>query len=297
MFIRYMLITLVIALIGVGCSSEHTTAPAGGATGIQAAINASDDSNPTASAYGDGMEGRHHKTTFVVRIENVSNASTLRLSNGETEPVPHAPGVWTVSRRANTLFTPRRFDRGIGLEELAEDGNPSKLITSLKESRSVRSIGVFNTPVGDANPGPATPGKAYEFIITAAPGDHLSFATMFVQSNDLFYAPTGYGIPLFKFGQHPVSGDVTRFIKLWDAGTEVNQEPGLGSDQAPRQAGPDTGKSEHERIYEIIDQRLSGYRIRDKFTYPSVAEVIKVTITPKEGTYSMSEDSLEDQVE
>jgi len=33
------------------------------------------------------------------------------------------------------------------------------------------------------------PGSAYEFSVTAKAGDRLSFATMFVQSNDLFYAP------------------------------------------------------------------------------------------------------------
>ena len=39
-------------------------------------------------------------------------------------------------------------------------------------------------------------------------GDYLSFATMFVQSNDLFYAPEPSGIPLFD-GETPVDGDMT----------------------------------------------------------------------------------------
>jgi hypothetical protein len=198
------------------------------------------------------------------------------LSNGETVPVPHSPGVWTVSRRANTLFTAERFDQGNGLEELAEDGNPVKLFASLEMKQSVKSSGIFNTPVGDAGPGAATPGKAYEFTVTATPGDRLSFATMFVQSNDLFYAPRGYGIPLFLPGRGPVSGDVTHLVKLWDAGTEVNQEPGLGLDQAPRQDGPDTGETEHN------DQGFSDHRDNDSFEYPSTDEVIKVTITPVE---------------
>ena len=117
-----------------------------------------------------------------------------------------------------------------------------------KISWGVKSVGVFNTPVGDAGPGPATPGKAFEFEVTAKPGDRLSFSTMFGQSNDLFYSPGFVGIPLFKRGGRPVDGDVTRYVYLWDAGTEVNQEPGLGADQAPRQAGPNTGESEHKRV-------------------------------------------------
>jgi len=75
---------------------------------------------------------------------------------------------------------------------------------------------------------------------------------------------------LFNGISKPISGDVTKYIALWDAGTEVNQEPGLGSDQAPRQAGPNTGESEDKRVQ----------RVHDEYTYPATNEVIKVTITP-----------------
>src|SRR5437773_11951801 len=40
--------------------------------------------------------GPARRTTFTVRIENVSTASTLRLSNGQTAPAPNAPGLWVV---------------------------------------------------------------------------------------------------------------------------------------------------------------------------------------------------------
>jgi len=208
--------------------------------------------------------------TFTVRIENVSTGMTLHLSNGETAPAPHSPGVWTVTRLFNPLFTVAQYDAGLGLEQQAEDGDPSVLAGSIAGEPGILSSGVFSIPVGDAGPGPATPGKYYEFEITARPGDRLSFTSMFGQSNDLFYAPGKVGIPLFSEGKVPISGDVTRFVKLWDAGTEVNQEPGLGPDQAPRQSGPNTGESEHERILPVHDQ----------YTYPKTDEVIKVTITP-----------------
>jgi len=42
--------------------------------------------------------------------------------------------------------------------------------------------------------------------------------------------PAGSGIELFKNGT-PISGDITSQIILRDAGTEVNQEPGIGPDQ------------------------------------------------------------------
>ena len=66
---------------------------------------------------------------------------------------------------------------------------------------------------------------------------------MFVQSNDWFFAPDpALGIALYDDEGAPISGDVTDQILVWDSGTEVDQEPGTGADQAPRQAGPDTAR-------------------------------------------------------
>lgn len=72
---------------------------------------------------------------------------------------------------------------------------------------TVASSGVFNTPVGADMPGPALPGGRYSFEFSASPGQSLSFATMFVQSNDLFFAPMDTGIPLFSGdGGAPLTG-------------------------------------------------------------------------------------------
>jgi hypothetical protein len=92
---------------------------------------------------------------------------------------------------------------------------------------------------------------------------------MFVQSNDLFYAPDGAGIALFNAEATPVTGDVTSQIGLWDAGTEVNQEPGFGPDQAPRQAGPNTGADENG-VVQIV---------ADGFSYPGTSDTIRVIIS------------------
>ena len=80
------------------------------------------------------------------------------------------------------------------------------------------STGVFNTPAGSDGPGPLLPGNSYEFSFSGGPGSAVSFATMFVQSNDLFYAPGGEGIPVFDQTGTPLSGDITDQIYLWDAG-------------------------------------------------------------------------------
>jgi hypothetical protein len=63
-------------------------------------------------------------------------------------------------------------------------------------------------------------------------------------------------------------------VTLWDAGTEVNEEPGAGPNQAPRQSGPDTGDEEMAGVRPIAE-------VDDGFSYPAVADVIGVTVTPQ----------------
>ena len=57
---------------------------------------------------------------------------------------------------------------------------------------------------------------------------------MFGQSNDLFYS-NDRPIALFTGNGKPAAGEMTAQLSLWDAGTEVNEEPGLGPNQGPRQ--------------------------------------------------------------
>jgi hypothetical protein len=219
-----------------------------------------------AAQYSAGRE-----VTFTIRVENVSTAKTLKLSNGTTAPAPTAPLLWTVTDDGNPLFTPGQADRGQGLERLAEDGNPGVLADYIVQNlKSVVHSGVVTVPSGDNGPGPITPGKAYEFTISAAPGQRLTLAMMFGQSNDLFYAPGPKAIALFDAKGKPLTVDVTSQLQLWDTGTEVNEEPGLGPNQGPRQATPDAGVPEHQGIAHV----------HDKYSYPRIADVLRLTITP-----------------
>ena len=220
--------------------------------------------------YGAGREVK-----FTVRVENVSTPATLKLSNGTTAPAPTAPLLWTITDATNPLFTPGARDRGQGLEQLAEDGNPGVLADFVKANlKSVQHSGVVTTPVGDASAGPILPGKAYEFTVSAAPGQRLTLAMMFGQSNDLFYAPGARGIALFDAKGQPLTSDVTSQLQLWDAGTEVNEEPGLGASQAPRQPAPNAGAAERKPVQ----------LVKDRFTYPATRDVVRVTIRPAAAT-------------
>ena len=100
-------------------------------------------------------------------------------------------------------------DRGKGLEALAEDGPTGPLEKSLKGQPGIVHVGSTDTPVGARSPGDIGPGDAFEFKVTAKPGERLTIAAMFAQSNDLFYAPREEGIVLFDASGKPVAGDIT----------------------------------------------------------------------------------------
>ena len=117
-------------------------------------------------------------------------------------------------------------------------------------------------------PSPIFAGGAFEFEVRAEEGTKLNLAFMYGQSNDLFYAPEE-GIDLFDQNGNPLNRDVTDLFMLWDAGTEVNQAPGAGADQGPRQKGPNTGAAE-KGVVKIVN---------DGFVYPETKSVLRVTIT------------------
>jgi hypothetical protein len=206
---------------------------------------------------------------FTIRVENVSTGETLKPSDGSMQAVPIAPVAWVVHTNAAPLFSGGEPDRGFGLESLAEDGSPVSLAGALGKKVGYVS-GAAAVPEGASEPGPIGPGGAYVFTVDAPPGAYLSFSNMFVPSNDLFFAPSEMGIALYEDGTSK-TGDVTDQVMIWDAGTEMNQEPGVGPDQAQRQAGPNTGPDDPDDMVRLVN---------DGFSYPAVSDVIKVTIDP-----------------
>ena len=130
--------------------------------------------------------------------------------------------------------------------------------------KTFQDNGVFNA---------IPPGMSQSFDFNAGKGSYLSFATMFVKSNDLFYGFSDTGIELYD-GDVAKTGDITMFVDLWDAGTEVNQEPGMGDNQPMNQTGANTGEDENGNIH----------LVNDSFTYPIDASVIKVSLAHDGGT-------------
>ena len=254
-----------------------------GVLGLGSAAAGAQDETPTETPTGetatpaDGTTetptDEPEPTTFRVRIENVSSSGTLAPSDGSEQAVPISPGAYAVHTSIGPMFVPGVTAPDNGLENVAEDGNPALLTQSLAGQDGIVRSGAFDTPADADSPGPIEAGGAYEFTVEANPGQHLSFATMFIPSNDIFFAPGESGVSLFDETGQPVEGSITSQIQLWDAGTEANEEPGVGPNQAQRQSEADTGEEENEPVLPVS-------AVDDGYEYPDVSEVIEVTVTP-----------------
>ncbi len=170
--------------------------------------------------------------------------------------------------------------------EGGEGGTPvvSKTFTVTLENvataKAFTSSGIFDTPVNDTTAGPAIPGKKYEFTVDCGRKQKLHFATMLAATNDQFYGPNGDGIALYDTAGAPIAAlDVTSQVHLWDAGTEVNEEPHVGPNTVSNQSAPNTGIDEHGNVVDIADA-TDGFH----FAYPAVATVIKVSFVHTTGT-------------
>lgn len=167
---------------------------------------------------------------------------------------PFAPIAWVVADASEALF-PRGGTASPGLEMLAEDGGPGALVEEL-QGAGFDNVGAATNPDDSAEAGPALPGSSYTFEFTGGEGAYLNLASMFVQSNDWFVALVDF--PLYDDGA-PASGDITDSLRLYDARTEADQAIGAGPDQAPRQAGPDTGAADAEAEIRGVEVALDGH--------------------------------------
>ena len=158
-----------------------------------------------------------------------------------------------------------------------EDPVPTPLPGTAEFTVTIENVMETKSYMATGTTGFLMPGESESFTFNAGIGAYLSFATMFVQSNDLFYGFAEEGLALYDGDGNPLTGDVTAEVELWDAGTEVNEEPGVGPNQAPRQSDPNTGLDENGTV-ELIQN------INDGFSYPANNSVIKVTLAHDGGT-------------
>ncbi|MEM7160139.1 MAG: spondin domain-containing protein [Myxococcota bacterium] len=202
--------------------------------------------------------------TFIITITNTS------LDRG-TLVTALSPIVWALHNDAIEFFTEGMPASG-PIEALAEDGQAGPLAGLLGGSADVEFSGVLDGPAGiDA---PILPNDSVEFTITpTADFPYLNLATMVVQSNDAFLSVgqvgegTISGVPLFDEAgtvrdNQDIEADILAHLTPWDAGTELNEAPGVGLNQQPRQAGLNTGdpdpQSDMVRRYSDVSNDLGG---------------------------------------
>lgn len=211
------------------------------------------------------------ETEFLVRIWNAGEENSMTLEDGSKQTPLLSWGAFAVHTEPNPLFTPGQPAGDDGLEDLAEDGAINKLVESLANRSDLVDSGEIKARPVNGQPA-IYPGGLFRAKFKASPGDKFSFAVMLEQSNDGFYAPGPEGIELFDADGNPISGDVTDQVLYWDAGTEVNQAPGLGPDTGINEQDFNQGETENGVVH-LMD---------DGYTYPPIDQIIKVSIRPRE---------------
>jgi hypothetical protein len=146
--------------------------------------------------------------SFTVTIEQLTTEQTLKLPDGSATKAPISPGTAAIHAGANPLFTVGQ-PASAGLQRQAEAGQPEDLLAEAKAAPGISTVVMFD--------------RTDSFTISAQPGEMLSFATMFGQSNDCFYAPKGGDIRLFDRDGRLIMGTRTVEVVLYDAGTKVTR--------------------------------------------------------------------------
>ncbi len=202
-------------------------------------LNCEDDDDPADNPADDPVQKQ-----FTVTIKNITGGVSTTSGTGTTGnedhiPSPFAPVGWAVHTSEQEFFE----EGGIaspGLKLLAEKGSPAGLAIELAAIQDVtpdriKAAGVNGEGATEgAGSMPLGPDdtKSFTFTFTAVAGDRLSFAFMLVASNDYFFSPDPEGIALFDDAGDPIDGDISDMVKIWNAGTEADEEhcdrPGPG---------------------------------------------------------------------
>lgn len=180
-----------------------------------------------------------------------------------------SPVVWAVHDGDIALYS-IGADASVGLEVLAEDAEPTALFEDLAAEELIDDYGWDETPDTQEE---IQPQETVEIYIEAGPGDRFSFVTGYLAGNDKFIAPGSQGIALFDENGEPQVGDLSYMLDLLDAGTELDEAPGLGPNQYAYQSGPNAGPDEDDVVREVGGGEWVGY------TYPAADELVRVEVS------------------
>jgi hypothetical protein len=279
---------------GVGPNQvlRQTAANTGPADPISGVRIYSDATNDLDSIPGNDRDGEAAGGFAEIIVTNGDQPGKFGVTLHNTSDTIVYPGIltpvaWAIHNSHYNLFhvgeaaTP-------GLEALAEDGNAMPLLGELEAGFGVGHAGIQAVADGATGPGPITNGGAYRFLVTpSAAYPYLILASMIVPSNDTFLAFGPRGIRLVDESGAPraldaIAAKIASDFIAWDAGTERNQAGAAGPDQAPRQAGPNTGADEGDGTVRLLFRTDATGLVRDGtvWDYPQITEVLRATIEP-----------------
>lgn len=238
--------TLTITNTSAGTANETPFSP-----GVWAVSNYNGSQLLNAMPFFTPNALTNPEITDIAQMGNVDKMVTkLNANTGIMTGIsPALVVVYTGS--TNPIYELGQKDKGLGLKEIAQYGNTSKLMTSLKALPNVKGVYM-------AGSAPVTPGQKVTATFEAAAGDKIAYATMFGFSNDWFYANDQDLTANDK-------ADVTAKTALFDSGTGISQYPGAGNHQALFGGMPQT-------------ESLNIAKVGSMYPVPSVANVLKVTI-------------------
>lgn len=133
---------------------------------------------------------------------------------------------------------------------------------NVTETKDFVQSGIFKR---EGNDPMIHPGQEVSFSFYAAKGQAFSFATMWGNSKDIFFAPENPGISLFDANGTPISNGTAQ-VKIWDNGTIRNTDPQLVAANQPTVA-------ENNRISEIAGTDNMG------FTFPAANQMMDIRFT------------------
>jgi hypothetical protein len=165
---------------------------------------------------------------------------------------------------------------GLGLLMAACSSNEDSIVKPVEKKYTFKvtlknAINYLN--VKKVGEGPLKETGEYHMVkFKATKGTYVSFANMWAQSNDWFFGTKDTGIKLWD-GDTPKTGDITNYIKVWDAGTEEDED-GVLTDfantkyTAPNQSAPNMGPKDDNNVVRDLDRNISNY-LTANLTYDS----------------------------
>jgi hypothetical protein len=199
---------------------------------------------------------------FSLTMSNISAPGAIVASDESVHDIKLAPGLVIVHDPAFELLVEGQAIGMEGLEALAEDGNPLDLQSTLAGDERVDQA-LFVPPLDDVTyeASPILPGGSGTVSFSATTDRELTVVSMYGESDDIVVALLG--VPLVPGPLIPV---------MYDVGTEINEESGLGPNQAPRQASPGDGLTEGG-VVTVVNGTDSG-----GFPYPGITEFVRIEL-------------------